>query len=55
VDSLTYGRNELPPLSTFKTDLGVGLDFDVIGAYVAKAMSAPRQPANFFVRIKHRF
>jgi hypothetical protein len=54
-DSLTYGRNELPQLSTFKTDLGVGLDFDVIGAYVAKAMSAPRQPANFFVRIKHRF
>jgi hypothetical protein len=54
-DSLTYGRNELPPLSTFKTDLGVGLDFDVLGVYVAKAMSAPRQPANFFVRIKHRF
>lgn len=54
-DSLTYDRNRLPPLSTFKTDLGVGLDFDVIGAYVAKAMSAPRQPANFFVRIKHRF
>ena len=54
-DSLTYGRNELPQLSTFKTDLGVGLDFDVLGLYVAKAMSAPRQPANFFVRIKHRF
>jgi hypothetical protein len=54
-DSLTYGRNELPPLSTFKTDLGVGLDFDVLGVYVAKAMTAPRQPANFFVRIKHRF
>ena len=53
--SLTYGRNELPALSTFRTDLGVGLDFEVIGAYVAKAMSAPRQPANFFVRIKHRF
>jgi hypothetical protein len=54
-DSLTYSRNELPPLSTFKTDLGVGLDFDVLGVYVAKAMTAPRQPANFFVRIKHRF
>lgn len=54
-DSLTYGRNEMPPLSTFKTDIGVGLDFDIIGAYVAKAMTSPRQPANFFVRIKHRF
>ena len=54
-DSLTYERGALPPLSTFKTDLGVGLDFDVLGLYVAKAMTAPRQPANFFVRIKHRF
>ena len=54
-DSLTYAGDRLPPLSTFKTDIGVGLDFDVVGAYVAKAMSAPRQPANFFIRIKHRF
>lgn len=54
-DSLTYERNRLPALSTFKTDLGFGLDFDVVGVYVAKAMTAPRQPANFFVRIKHRF
>jgi hypothetical protein len=52
---LTYGRNELPPLSTFRTDLGVGLDFDVIGVYVAKAMSQPKEPANFFVRLRHRF
>ena len=54
-DSLTYERNQLPPLSTFKTDLGLGLDFDLFGVYVAKAMSAPRQPANFFARIRHRF
>jgi hypothetical protein len=54
-DSLSYEKGKLPPLSTFKTDLGVGLDFDVIGLYVAKAMSAPREPANFFVRIRHRF
>lgn len=54
-DSLTYTRNRLPPLSTFKTDLGVGLDFDIIGVFVAKAMSTPRQPANFFVRVRHRF
>lgn len=54
-DVLTYGRSVIPPLSTFKTDLGVGLDFDIVGLYVAKAMSAPRMPANFFVRIRHRF
>lgn len=54
-DTLSYQRDELPPLSTFRTDLGIGLDFDVVGLYVAKAMSGAREPANFFVRIRHRF
>ena len=54
-DALTYSRNEIPPLSSFRTDLGLGLDFDIIGLYVAKAMSAPTEPANFFLRIRHRF
>jgi hypothetical protein len=54
-DELTFDRMKLPALSTFKTDLGVGLDFDIIGLYVAKAMSRPQEPANFFVRIRHRF
>ena len=54
-DSMTYTRDQLPSLSTFRTDLGVGLDFGIFGLYVAKAMSAPREPANFFVRIRHRF
>lgn len=54
-DPLTFERQKLPPLSTFRTDLGVGLDFNVIGLYVAKAMSEPTEPANLFVRIRHRF
>jgi outer membrane protein assembly factor BamA len=54
-DTMMYDRGELPPLSTYKTDLGLGLDFDVFGVYVAKAMSAPKTPANLFVRIRHRF
>jgi hypothetical protein len=54
-DQMTYSKEKLPELSTFKTDLGVGLDFDVVGLYVAKAMSAPRERANVFVRIRHRF
>jgi hypothetical protein len=54
-DPLSYNRGTLPPLSTFRTDLGIGLDFDVIGLYVAKAMSKPKEPANFFARIRHRF
>jgi len=53
--SLTYDRNKLPPLSSFRSDLGLGLDFSLIGVYAAKAMSAPTQPVNFFVRIRHRF
>jgi hypothetical protein len=54
-DSLTYASSDLPPLSSYKTDVGVGLDFDVVGVYVAKAMNAPKVPANVFVRIRHRF
>lgn len=54
-DSLSYGKNSLPPLKTFKSDLGLGLDFQVFGVYVAKAMSSPTEPANFFIRIRHRF
>jgi hypothetical protein len=54
-DDLTVDRNNLPALSTFRSDIGIGLDFNLIGLYVAKALSAPGEPANFFVRIKHRF
>jgi hypothetical protein len=55
-DSLTYDKNKLPPLSTFRTDLGIGLDFSVFGVYAARAMNAPtREPVNFFIRIRHRF
>ena len=54
-DSLTYSSGDLPPLSTLKTDIGLGLDFDIFGVYVAKALSSPKVPANIFVRIRHRF
>ena len=52
---LNYGRHELPPLSTYRTDLGTGLDFDQFGVYVAKALSVPKEPLNVFVRVRHRF
>ena len=52
---LTFERDELPALSTFRTDLGVGLDFDVFGVYVAKSMSDPQENPNVFVRVRHRF
>jgi hypothetical protein len=52
---LNYERSELPPLSTYRTDLGLGLDLDRFGMYLAKALSTPTEPLNFFVRIRHRF
>ena len=52
---LNYGRTELPPLSSYRTDIGGGLDFDQIGIYVAKALSEPAEPLNVFLRVRHRF
>ena len=52
---LQYGRATLPALSTFRTDVGAGLDFELIGFFVAKSVSDSKIPANFFVRLRHRF
>jgi hypothetical protein len=45
----------LPPLSTFRTDVGAGVDLGIIGVYAAKALSDGAEPVNFFVRLQHRF
>jgi hypothetical protein len=50
-----YDARKLPPLSTFRTDLGAGVDLRLIGLYVAKAVSDTHEPLNFFVRVRHRF
>jgi hypothetical protein len=52
---LNYGRRDFPPLSTYRTDLGAGLDFDLLGIYAAKALSVPQEPLNVFLRVRHRF
>ncbi|MDB4890714.1 MAG: hypothetical protein JWL61_2569 [Gemmatimonadetes bacterium] len=52
---LNYGRSEFPPLSSYRTDIGAGLDFDQFGIYVAKALSEPSEQVNVFVRVRHRF
>jgi hypothetical protein len=49
-----YTSGDIPPLSTFRTDLGVGFDLRLIGFYVAKSLSDPHEPLNFFVRLRHR-
>ena len=52
---IQYPSSVLPPLSTFRTDVGAGLDFDLIGFFVAKSVSDAKIPANFLVRLRHRF
>ena len=51
----TYPKAVLPPTSTFRTDLGLGFDFGGLGVYAAKAVSAPTEPVNFFLRLHRRF
>ena len=52
---LRYPSGALPPFDTYRTDVGLGLDLCVFGIYVAKAVSTPKEPANFFIRIHNRF
>jgi hypothetical protein len=52
---LQYPSGDFPPLSTFRTDVGAGLDFDLIGFFVAKSVSDAKTPAQFVVRFRHRF
>ncbi|MGI9078150.1 MAG: hypothetical protein ACR2G6_12615 [Gemmatimonadaceae bacterium] len=55
VGEMKYRGRTLPPLHTFRTDLGAGLDFYYIGFFLAKSLSNSGEPANFFVRVRHRF
>lgn len=50
-----YSASTIPPLSTFRTDIGFGLDVGGIGVYAAKSLSTPAQNLNFFFRLRHRF
>lgn len=45
----------LPPLNTFQTDVGTGIDLSLFGVYIAKAVSVKNESPNVFVRLKHRF
>ena len=54
-DDVHFTKKEFPSLETFHTDVGIGLQTDVIGFYVAKSVSDSKEPANFFVRVRKRF
>jgi hypothetical protein len=53
-DNSTYEHDKLPPLSTFRSDVGLGFDFGGLGIYAAKAVSTP-EPVNVFLRLHRRF
>ena len=53
--ALTYRRNELPKIGSWRTDLGGGFDFGDFGVYVAEAVSQSGLQPNFYVRLGHRF
>ena len=54
-DGMHYGGSAFPSPSTFRTDLGVGLDFGEFGVFVAKSVSDGDEPLNFLFRLRHRF
>ena len=45
----------IPPLSTFRTSIGGGIDFGGLGVYLAKSTSTGREPVNVIVRLGRRF
>ena len=53
--TLTYASGRIPSFSTFRSDIGAGLDFGGVGFYMAKAMSSSEEPLRLFIRLRHRF
>jgi hypothetical protein len=47
--------DKLPALSTFRTDVGVGLDFGPLGFYLAKPLDQANRAVTFTVRMGRRF
>ena len=39
----------------FRADVGMGIRLDDLGLYVAKSVTDPRTPVNFFARLQPRF
>jgi len=50
-----YAKRDLPARSTFRSDVGLGIDFGSLGIYLAKATSTASEPMNVIVRVNHRF
>jgi hypothetical protein len=53
--ALQYPRSTMPSLSTFRSDVGVGVDFGTLGVYVAQPLSGGSSTPRAFLRIGARF
>lgn len=51
----TYSRRTMPRFSTFRADVGIGIDFGSAGIYLAKSTTTAREPVNVLFRVQHRF
>jgi hypothetical protein len=52
---LTYPRGSAPVFDGFRTDVGVGLDFGILGVYVAQPLQGDSNTPRVFVRLGARF
>ena len=52
---LVYSTSAIPPLGTFRTDIGIGVDLGLFGIYAAKSLSESGEPFNIFLRARRRF
>ncbi|CAN5669280.1 hypothetical protein BH23GEM1_BH23GEM1_04760 [soil metagenome] len=52
---LVYGDRVIPPLGTFRSDIGIGVDLGLFGIYAAKSISESGEPVNIFLRARRRF
>jgi hypothetical protein len=55
VGALQYGASSFPGLHTFRADVGIGVRLDDLGLYLAKSVTDPHTPLNFFARLQPRF
>ena len=53
--SVTFAKGSLPEFGSFKSDIGLGLDFGGLGLYVTKAITDATEPVRFFARLQRRF
>ncbi len=53
--NLRFAREDVPPLNSWRTDLGGGFDFGDFGVYLAQAVSQSGLSPNLYVRLGRRF